>query len=87
MHFNKVYKEDCLYAAFSYFDKDGSGYITVNEIQQSCKELGINDSQVEEVIKEADLNNVSFHYMHPAFMNFYFNLTWIVYRILNEKLN
>nr|XP_043609148.1 calcium-dependent protein kinase 26-like [Erigeron canadensis] len=57
LHLNKVYKEDSLYAAFSYFDKDGSGYITLNEIQQSCNELGIEDTQVEEIIKEADLNN------------------------------
>ncbi|PWA98668.1 EF-hand domain pair, Serine/threonine-protein kinase Mps1 [Artemisia annua] len=58
LHFNKVDKEDSLYAAFSYFDKDGSGYITVNEIQQSCKELGMDDAQIEEIIKEVDLNNV-----------------------------
>ncbi|GJR26492.1 calcium-dependent protein kinase 26-like protein, partial [Tanacetum coccineum] len=57
LHFNKVDKEDSLYAAFSYFDKDGSGYITVNEIQQSCRELGMDDAQVEEIIKEVDLNN------------------------------
>ncbi|KAI3826267.1 hypothetical protein L1987_00312 [Smallanthus sonchifolius] len=57
LHLNKVYKEDSMYAAFSYFDKDGSGYITVNEIQQSCKELGIDDAHLEEIIKEADMNN------------------------------
>ncbi|KAK1411875.1 hypothetical protein QVD17_32703 [Tagetes erecta] len=57
LHLNKVYKEDSIYAAFSYFDKDGSGYISLNEIQQSCKELGMDDAQVEEIIKEADLNN------------------------------
>ncbi|KAI3512019.1 hypothetical protein L1887_19182 [Cichorium endivia] len=57
LHFNKVDREDSLYAAFSYFDKDGSGFITLNEIQQSCKELGMEDAQVEEIIKEADLNN------------------------------
>ncbi|KAJ0799418.1 putative protein kinase CAMK-CDPK family [Helianthus annuus] len=49
--------EDSIYAAFSYFDKDGSGFITVNEIQQSCKELGIDESQIDDIIKEADLNN------------------------------
>lgn len=64
MHFNKVDKEDSLYAAFSYFDKDGSGYITLNEIQQSCKELGMDDAQVEEIIKEVDSNNVSFCTMY-----------------------
>ncbi|MFS7908370.1 putative protein kinase CAMK-CDPK family [Helianthus anomalus] len=57
LHLNKVYKEDSIYAAFSYFDKDGSGFITVNEIQQSCKELGIDESQIDDIIKEADLNN------------------------------
>ncbi|KAI7753186.1 hypothetical protein M8C21_030921 [Ambrosia artemisiifolia] len=57
LHLNKVYKEDSIYAAFSYFDKDGSGYITVNEVQQSCKELGIDDAQIDEIIKEVDLNN------------------------------
>ncbi|KAL4560653.1 hypothetical protein LXL04_032806 [Taraxacum kok-saghyz] len=57
LHFNKVDREDSLYGAFSYFDKDGSGSITLNEIQQSCKELGMDDAQVEEIIKEADLNN------------------------------
>ena len=64
MHFNKVDKEDSLYAAFSFFDKDGSGYLTLNEIQQSCKELGMDDAQVEEIIKEVDSNNVSFYTMY-----------------------
>ncbi|KAK9058712.1 hypothetical protein SSX86_023554 [Deinandra increscens subsp. villosa] len=57
LQLNKAYKEDSIYAAFSYFDKDGSGYITLNEIQQSCKELGMDDAQVEEIIKDADLND------------------------------
>ncbi|XP_076942943.1 calcium-dependent protein kinase 26-like [Bidens hawaiensis] len=57
LHLNNVYKEDSIYAAFSFFDKDGSGFITLNEIQQSCKELGIDDAQIDEIIKEADLNN------------------------------
>ena len=51
-------REDSLYGAFSYFDKDGSGSITLNEIQQSCKELGMDDAQVEEIIKEADIRNL-----------------------------
>ncbi|KAJ0817860.1 putative non-specific serine/threonine protein kinase [Helianthus annuus] len=60
-HLNKVYKEDSIYSAFSYFDNDGSGCMTVNEIQQSCEELGYRwcTTQVEDIIKEADPNNVS----------------------------
>ncbi|KAD5961727.1 hypothetical protein R6Q59_014707 [Mikania micrantha] len=57
LHFTKVDREDRLFAAFSYFDKDGSGYITRNELQQACKEFGVNDIHLEEVIKEVDQNN------------------------------
>lgn len=59
LHLNKVEKEDHLFAAFSYFDKDGSGYITQDELQQACEEFGIDNTQLDEMIKEADQNNVS----------------------------
>ncbi|GKF35712.1 calcium-dependent protein kinase 26-like protein, partial [Tanacetum coccineum] len=54
---NKVDRDDHLFAAFSYFDKDGSGYITLDELQQACKEFGLDDVHLEEIIKEADQNN------------------------------
>ncbi|KAI7736761.1 hypothetical protein M8C21_012636 [Ambrosia artemisiifolia] len=57
LHFNKVDREDRLFAAFSYFDKDGSGYITRNELQQACKEFGVDGVHLEEIIKEVDQNN------------------------------
>ncbi|PNX93983.1 calcium-dependent protein kinase 1-like protein [Trifolium pratense] len=57
LHLNKVGKEDNLAAAFSYFDKDGSGYITQNELQQVCKEFGMEDAHLEEMIREVDQNN------------------------------
>lgn len=59
LHLNKVEKGDHLFAAFSYFDKDGSGYITQDELQQACEEFGIDNTQLDEMIKEADQNNVS----------------------------
>ncbi|KAJ0726091.1 putative protein transport protein Sec23 [Helianthus annuus] len=31
--------EGYFFVAFSYFDKDGSGYITLDELQQACKEI------------------------------------------------
>lgn len=46
-------------AAFSYFDKDGSGYITVDELQQACKEHNMPDAFLDDVINEADQDNVS----------------------------
>ncbi|XAR54348.1 Non-specific serine/threonine protein kinase [Bertholletia excelsa] len=57
LHMNKVQKEDHLYAAFSYFDKDGSGFITPDELQQACEEFGIEDACLEEMIKEVDQDN------------------------------
>lgn len=46
-------------SAFSYFDKDGSGYITIDEIQQACKDFGLGDVHLDEMIKEIDQDNVS----------------------------
>ncbi|OAY43028.1 calcium-dependent protein kinase 26 [Manihot esculenta] len=57
LHLNKVEKEDHLFAAFSYFDKDGSGYITLDELQQACSEFGMEDVQLEEMIREVDQDN------------------------------
>ncbi|KAJ0966349.1 hypothetical protein J5N97_027487 [Dioscorea zingiberensis] len=57
MHFNKVEREDNLFAAFSYFDKDGSGYITQDELQQACEDFGLGDVRIEEIIREIDQDN------------------------------
>nr|GMC77816.1 calcium-dependent protein kinase 1-like [Ipomoea batatas] len=57
LHINKITKEDHLFAAFSYFDKDGSGYITADELQKACDEFGIKDTRLEEMIQEADQDN------------------------------
>ncbi|XP_054801977.1 LOW QUALITY PROTEIN: calcium-dependent protein kinase 26-like [Prosopis cineraria] len=54
---NKAQKEDNLVAAFHYFDKDGSGYITQDELQQVCEELGLENDRLEEMMREADQDN------------------------------
>lgn len=59
LHLNKLEREEHLVAAFSYFDKDGSGYITVDELQQACKEHNMPDAFLDDVINEADQDNVS----------------------------
>lgn len=58
LHLNKVQKEDHLFAAFSYFDKDGSGYITRDELQQACENFGLQDVQLDDIIREVDQDNV-----------------------------
>ncbi|KAI5010958.1 hypothetical protein ZWY2020_013095 [Hordeum vulgare] len=57
LHLNKLEREEHLVAAFSYFDKDGSGYITVDELQQACLEHNMPDAFLDDVIKEADQDN------------------------------
>ena len=59
LHMNKMEREENLVAAFSFFDKDGSGYITSDELQHACKEFGLGDVHLEEMIKEIDQDNVS----------------------------
>ncbi|KAK4391204.1 Calcium-dependent protein kinase [Sesamum angolense] len=57
LHLNKMEREENLHAAFSFFDKDGSGYITIDELQQACKEFGLGDVQLEDIIREIDTDN------------------------------
>lgn len=64
LHLNKIEREDHLFAAFSYFDKDGSGFITADEIQKACEEFGIEDVRLEDLIQEVDLDNVCVFFYH-----------------------
>lgn len=59
VHLNKLEREEHLVAAFQYFDKDGSGYITVDELQQACAEHNMTDVLLEDIIREVDQDNVS----------------------------
>ncbi|KAL3829410.1 hypothetical protein ACJIZ3_018212 [Penstemon smallii] len=57
VHLNKLEREDNLVSAFSFFDKDGSGYITIDELQQACKEFGLSELNLDEMIREIDQDN------------------------------
>ncbi|GAA0146793.1 non-receptor serine/threonine protein kinase [Lithospermum erythrorhizon] len=57
VHLNKLEREENLVSAFSFFDKDGSGYITIDEIQQACKEFGLSELNLDEMIREVDQDN------------------------------
>lgn len=60
---NKIEREENLLTAFSFFDKDGSGYITKDELQQAWKDFGLRDAQLEDMIKEVDQDNVRLHFI------------------------
>lgn len=57
LHLNKIEKEENMVAAFSFFDKDGSGYITVDELQLACKEFGLGEVHLDEIVQEIDQDN------------------------------
>ncbi|PSS30846.1 Calcium-dependent protein kinase [Actinidia chinensis var. chinensis] len=57
VHLNKLEREENLLSAFSFFDKDSSGYITIDELQQACKEFGLSEVHLDEMIKEIDQDN------------------------------
>ncbi|KAK4353530.1 hypothetical protein RND71_025724 [Anisodus tanguticus] len=57
IHLNKLEREENLLSAFSFFDKDGSGYITIEELQQACKEFGLSELNLDEIIKDIDQDN------------------------------
>ncbi|GAV79333.1 Pkinase domain-containing protein/EF_hand_5 domain-containing protein [Cephalotus follicularis] len=57
MHMNKMEREENLSAAFAFFDRDGSGYITNDELQQACREFGLGDVHLDDMIKDIDQDN------------------------------
>ena len=78
LHLNKLQREDHLFAAFSYFDKDGSGYITLDELQQACIDFGIDDIHLEEIMGEIDQDKVS---ISPLLISLFFmvEILWMLF--------
>ncbi|XP_010266896.1 PREDICTED: calcium-dependent protein kinase 29-like isoform X2 [Nelumbo nucifera] len=55
MHRHRLEKEEHLYKAFEHFDKDGSGFITKDELKQALTEYGMGDeSTIDEIINDVD---------------------------------
>jgi calcium-dependent protein kinase len=67
---NKLEREENLVSAFSFFDKDGSGFITIDELSQACREFGLDDVHLEDMIKDIDQNNVRVLLPSPHFSLF-----------------
>lgn len=59
VHMHKIEQEESLLDAFAHFDRDKSGYITVDELQHACKEYGVDESFIVDIMRDVDTNNVS----------------------------
>ncbi|KAH9651811.1 calcium-dependent protein kinase 9 [Citrus sinensis] len=58
MHRHKLERDDHLYKAFQHFDKDNSGFITIDELEIAMKDYGMGDDDtIKEIISEVDTDN------------------------------
>ncbi|KAK9689204.1 hypothetical protein RND81_09G043200 [Saponaria officinalis] len=58
MHRYRLERDDQLYKAFQYFDKDNSGFITTDELETAMREYGIADENcIKEILAEVDTDN------------------------------
>ncbi|KAK0587569.1 hypothetical protein LWI29_025015 [Acer saccharum] len=58
MHMNRMEREEHLYKAFEYFDKDRSRYITMEELEHALKKYNMVDEKtIEEIIAEVDTDH------------------------------
>ncbi|CAI5979215.1 unnamed protein product [Closterium sp. NIES-64] len=57
LHLSKIDKQENLLKAFEYFDADGSGTITLDELQKACEELRLSKDEIMAMMEEIDENN------------------------------
>ncbi|KAL3627491.1 Calcium-dependent protein kinase 15 [Castilleja foliolosa] len=58
MHRHKLERDENLFSAFQFFDKDSSGYITRDELETAMKDYGMGDeATIKEIISEVDTDN------------------------------
>ncbi|OVA06601.1 Protein kinase domain [Macleaya cordata] len=58
MHRHRLERDEHLYKAFQFFDKDKSGFITRDELQVAMKDYGMGDeASIREIISEVDTDN------------------------------
>ena len=54
---SKTQNEDNMERAFAYFDKDNSGFITIDELRKVIDDFGLSGMSDAEFMKEVDANN------------------------------
>ncbi|XP_022975823.1 calcium-dependent protein kinase 29 [Cucurbita maxima] len=57
MHRHRLDKEENIYNAFRFFDRDGSGFITRDELRQAMTQYGMGDEDtIDEIINDVDID-------------------------------
>jgi len=61
LHLQRMANDEHLRRAFSYFDKDGNGYIEAEELQEALAEDGAADSKdvANDILQEVDTDKVT----------------------------
>ncbi|KAL6999294.1 Calcium-dependent protein kinase 19 [Sarracenia purpurea var. burkii] len=58
MHRHKLERDEHIYKAFQYFDRDNSGFITRDELETAMKDYGMGDkATIKEIMSEVDTDN------------------------------
>lgn len=76
VHLKQLGNEELLSKAFKYFDKDGNGYIEINELREALGEddLGPNEQVILDIISDVDKDKVFFFFYHQFPNFFYYNV-------------
>ncbi|KAL6647010.1 hypothetical protein ACP70R_014447 [Stipagrostis hirtigluma subsp. patula] len=77
LHLNKV-EEDNFFAAFSYFNKDGSCYITQDGPQKACEKFNMQDAHLEDIIPDINQDHPIGNGCRTTILHFSINLGRIV---------
>lgn len=57
IHMNKLSREELMIQAFKHFDKDNSGFITMEELNIALADVGVDSDMVKAILEAADTNN------------------------------
>lgn len=68
VHLRRMANEEHLHKAFSFFDRNRSGYIEIEELRValSDEDDGNNEEVIIAVMHDVDTDKVSFHLLHQS---------------------
>lgn len=80
LHLRRMANDEHLHKAFSYFDKDGNGYIEPNELRDALMEDGADDCTdvANDIFQEVDTDKANISFFSPfscCRMHYWFNKT------------